>query len=248
MLYFCGKKQSDMEKIILLISFCFCMQFADAQQVTVAEPEYVNSYWVLTSDKTCEELPKESGAFAQHENKVSKISKWARKASGVANTVGIFGVLGGSTSSIQTGAEVLQTSSKVSTAADVANGLAGAMGMDVAFSGAHSSYLVTPDGKDMRILVKHDSNENDPLDVYRIVRFSSKKKERRFRLLDYDVSLLCSQEARKEGYLPFSGSRYGNQSYILTIPAKKKKKGDYGIIYLSTAVAAVVPVATFTIK
>lgn len=37
-----------------------------AQNITVPEPEFVNSYYILTSDSTYGNLPKESGAVVKH--------------------------------------------------------------------------------------------------------------------------------------------------------------------------------------
>ena len=44
-------------------------------QVTVSEPEFVNSYCILTSESTYDILPKENGEIQKHQNKVSK---WAK--------------------------------------------------------------------------------------------------------------------------------------------------------------------------
>ena len=41
-------------------------------QVTAPEPEFINSYCILTSDATYDQLPKESGTIGKHENKAKK--------------------------------------------------------------------------------------------------------------------------------------------------------------------------------
>lgn len=47
--------------------------------------------------------------------------------------------------------------------------------MDVIFSGKSSSYVHKYDGKDVRLLIKSSSNEEDPLGIYRIVKFNTLK-------------------------------------------------------------------------
>ena len=64
---------------------------ASAQKVKVAEPEFINSYCILTSDSTFATLPKESGVIGKHENKVKKWSKWI---GGAADIVGAGGMIG----------------------------------------------------------------------------------------------------------------------------------------------------------
>ena len=49
---------------------------AFAQQVTVTEPEFINSFSLLTSDSTLATLPKENGTIGQHSSKTKKLAKW----------------------------------------------------------------------------------------------------------------------------------------------------------------------------
>lgn len=56
-----------------------------AQQVTAPEPEFINSYCVLTSDSTFDALPKEDGMISKHQNKFGKFAK-------IAGAVGDLGV------------------------------------------------------------------------------------------------------------------------------------------------------------
>ena len=62
-----------------------------AQELKVPEPEFVNSYCVLTSDSTYAILPKESGTIGKHQNKVSK---WSKVLGNVAQFAGAAGVVG----------------------------------------------------------------------------------------------------------------------------------------------------------
>ena len=221
--------------------FCFAM-FTSASlfaQVTAPEPEFINSYCILTSDATYAQLPKESGVLAQHENKAKK---WGKLLGGAASIVGAGGMIGaataGSASGIINGVRVATTAS---------SGLAGSSGMDVVFKGGHSSYTVQG-GQDVRLLIKGEKNDTDPLDTYRIVRFKTSKKERRIQWIEFESNLLGSKETKNAGYVSFTGHKYGEQSYLLTIHASELDKGEYGIFYLSIATATSIPVGTFSIK
>lgn len=233
-----------------LISFAMILAVASASaQVTVQEPEFINSYCILTSDSTYATLPKESGTVGKHQNKVSKWSKIVGGASQLAGAAGVLGVAtSGSMSGVVAGARVIGTASSVGTAADAVNGLAGSYGMDIIFKGGSSAYTVAADGNAVRLLIKAETNEYDPMECYRIVRFNASKKERRIQWLEWQPALLGSKDAEKAGYVSFSGHKYGEQSYLLTIPASELKKGEYGIVFMTIASATAVPVGTFSVK
>ena len=80
-----------MKKSIFAIAMMLTAVSASAQEVKVAEPEFINSYCILTSDSTFATLPKESGVIGKHENKVKKWSKWI---GGAADIVGAGGMIG----------------------------------------------------------------------------------------------------------------------------------------------------------
>ena len=217
-------------------------------QVTAPEPEFINSYCILTSDATYDQLPKESGTLGKHENKVKK---WGKLLGGAANVIGAGGMIGaataGSVSGVINGVRVASTASSVASAAGTVSGLAGSSGMDVVFKGGHSSYTVKS-GQDVRLLIKGEKNDTDPMDTYRIVRFNTSKKERRIQWIEFESSLIGSAETKKAGYVPFEGHKYGEQSYLLTIPASEMEKGEYGIFYMSIVTASSIPVGTFSVK
>lgn len=217
-------------------------------QVTVAEPEFINSYNILTSDSTFAALPKENGEIKNHENKTRK---WTRLIGGAADLVGVGGVLGaataGSTTGIINGIRVASAAGGVANAAGTVSGLAGKSGLDIVFDGAHSAYEIKKD-QDVRLLIKGEKNETDPMDTYRIVRFVSSKKDRRIQWIEFESSLIGTKETEKAGYVQFTGHKYGEQSYLLTIPASEVKKGEYGIVFMAIATAAAIPVGTFSVK
>ena len=218
-------------------------------QVRVSEPEFINSYCILTSDSTFATLPKESGTIGKHENKVKKWAKWI---GGAAEVVGAGGLVGAATASSFSGAingvRVMGGAAGVASAAGTVSGLAGSSGMDVIFKGGHSAYQVKRDGNDVRLLIKGENNETDPMDSYRIVRFNASKKERRIQWIEFESSLIGTDETKKAGYVQFEGHKYGEKSYLITIPASELEKGEYGIFYMSIITASTIPVGTFSVK
>ncbi len=238
-----------MKKTIFTIVMMLATTAVFAQEIKVTEPEFINSYCILTSDSTFATLPKESGTLGKHENKVRK---WSRLLGGAASIAGAGGLIGistaGSVDGVITGARVMGTASGVASAAGTVSSLAGSAGMDVIFKGAHSSYSIKAEGNAVRLLIKGESNETDPMDSYRIVRFRSTKKERRIQWMEFESSLIGSEDTKKAGYVQFEGHKYGKQSYLITIPASEAEKGEYGIFYMSIITATTIPVGTFSIK
>ena len=217
-------------------------------QVTVQEPEFINSYCILTSESTYDVLPKENGDIQKHQNKVSKFAKIAGAASRIGGAAGMLGVAtAGSVSGVMTGVRVMGTASSVGSVASAADVLAGVEGMDIVFDGGSSTYQVKTSG-DIRLLIKGENNEADPMEMYRIVRFVKSKKDRRIQWMQFEPALLGSEKAQKAGYVTFEGHKYGEQSYLLTIPASEVKSGEYCIFYMSIISASVIPVGTFSVK
>lgn len=240
-----------MRKYVFLALLFAAFNSATAQEVTASEPEFINSYCILTSDATYATLPKESGTIGKHENKARKWGKILGGASTIASAAGGIGAIAsansGSVSGVMTGVNVMGTASNVGSVASTVSGLAGSSGMDIVFKGGHSSYTVNS-GQDVRLLIKGEKNDIDPKDCYRIVRFNASKKERRIQWMEFESSLIGSNETKKAGYVDFTGHKYGQQSYLLTIPASELDKGEYGIFYMSIITATSIPVGTFSVK
>ena len=237
-----------MRKYVFLALLLAAFQSATAQEVTAPEPEFINSYCILTSDSTYAQLPKESGTLGKHENKAKK---WGKFLGGAASVVGAGGMIGAATAGSATGfingIRVASTASNVAGVAGTVSGLAGSSGMDVIFKGGHSSYAVQA-GQDVRLLIKGEKNDTDPMDTYRIVRFNASKKERRIQWIEFESSLIGTKETKNAGYVTFEGHKYGEQSYILTIPSSEMQKGEYGIVFMSIVTATSIPVGTFSVK
>lgn len=236
-----------MKKYVFLLLSCALFSTAHAQKVVVPEPEFINSYCVLTSDSTFDVLPKESGKVEKHQSKFSKFSKIASAASNLGFAGGLIGSSTGSLSGLEGGLRVMGTAAGVGIAADAVDNLAGVEGMDIAFQGGTSAYQVKNAGNGIRLLIKAEKNEVDPMGIYRIVRFKASKKDRRIQWMTLKPALLGSSDAKKKGFLAFAGHKYGTQSYLLDIPASELGPGEYGIIYLSVASAQEIPVGTFSI-
>lgn len=237
-----------MKKLLFLAILFAVTTNLTAQNVSVAEPEFINSYCILTSESTYDVLPKENGDIQKHQNKVSKFAKIAGAASRIGGAAGMLGVAtAGSVSGVMTGVRVMGTASSVGSVASAADVLAGVEGMDIVFDGGKSSYQVKTSG-DIRLLIKGENNEADPMEMYRIVRFQKSKKDRRIQWTQFKPALLGSEKAQKAGYVSFEGHKYGEQSYLLTIPASEVKSGEYGIFYMSIISASVIPVGTFSVK
>ena len=236
-----------MKKFSLLIIACALFINAHAQRVVAPEPEFIGSYCVLTSDSTYDVLPKESGKVEKHQSKFSKFSKIAGAASDLGFAGGLIGASTGSLSGLETGVRVMGTAAGVGVAADAVNTLAGVEGMDIAFAGGKSAYSLKNDGKGIRLLIKAEKNDYDPMGIYRIVRFKASKKDRRIQWMTFQPALLGSSDAQKKGFLAFSGHKYGTQSYLLDIPASELNPEEYGIIYMAVASAQEIPVGTFSV-
>ena len=237
-----------MKKLISLALFLLVTTNLKAQEITIAEPEFINCYCILTSDSTYETLPKENGDIQKHQNKVSKFAKIAGAASRIGGAAGLLGVATAeSVSGVMTGIRVMGTASSVGSIASAADVLAGVEGMDIVFNGGKSAYQVKADG-DIRLLIKGENNDTDPMEMYRIVRFQKSKKDRRIQWTQFEPALLGSEKAQKAGYVAFEGHKYGEQSYLLTIPASELKSGEYGIFYMSIITATAIPVGTFSVK
>ena len=237
-----------MKKLISLALFLLVTTNLKAQEITIAEPEFINCYCILTSDSTYETLPKENGDIQKHQNKVSKFAKIAGAASRIGGAAGLLGVAtAGSVSGVMTGIRVMGTASSVGSIASAADVLAGVEGMDIVFNGGKSAYQVKADG-DIRLLIKGENNDTDPMEMYRIVRFVKSKKDRRIQWMQFEPALLGSEKAQKAGYVAFEGHKYGKQSYLLTIPASEVKSGEYGIFFMGIITATAIPVGTFSIK
>lgn len=236
-----------MKKLFFSIAAFALAASSNAQQVTAQEPEFINSYCVLTSDSTYDVLPKENGKVEKHQSKFSKFSKIAGAVSDLGLAGGLVGASTGSFSGLEAGVRVMGTAAGVGVAADAVNTLAGVEGMDIAFEGGRSSYAVKDASKGLRLLIKAEKNEVDPMGIYRIVRFKASKKDRRIQWMTFKPSLLGGSDAKKKGFLAFSGHKYGNQSYLLDIPASELEPGEYGIVYMSVASAQEIPVGTFSV-
>lgn len=240
-----------MKKIAFLFAALVAAMTVSAQ-VRVTEPNLVGTYGVLTSDSTFEVLPMESGTMTEHQTKTSRfLDKFGKVADVVGAVGGVGAVIGADASSIgtvMTGIKVAGTAGSVGNLAGTVNNLTSTYGFDIKFDGPSSSYKIKKSNNDLLLIASNDSNDVNPMVIYRIVRFSGNKKERRMQWLEFKPSVLGESKAEKAGYVGFTGEKYGERSYLLRVPAKEAKKGEYGIIYMNLATATAIPIATFCIE
>ena len=236
-----------MKKLIISVALLMSTIYSFAQNVNAPEPEFIGSYCILTTDSTTDVLPKENGTIKKHQNKFGKISSIAGAVSDLGFTGGLIGVSTGNVSGIVKGARVMGTAASVGMAADAVNTLAGVEGMDIAFEGGASSYKINNSDSDIRLLIKAENNDIDPMGIYRIVRFKSSKKDRRIQWMEFKPALLGSEDAKKKGFVTFTAHKYGDKSYLLTIPAAELTPGEYGIFFMSIISSTELPVGTFSI-
>lgn len=178
------------------------------------EPEFINSYCILTSESSLEVLPKEIGTINSYQNNSPKLSclvdKVSPKQSAAMNSIPITN------------------------------------GVEIILAGPHSSYVIPKDMKTISLVIRAKDYKIDPMDLYRIVRFNSSTKDRRFQGMGSSPTLLGSEKAQKSGYVNFVADKYSLNSYILTLPEKEMIPGEYGI-FLSAVNGTTIPVGTFSI-
>ena len=178
------------------------------------EPEFINSYCILTSESSLEVLPKEIGTIDSYQNNSPKLSCLVDKVS-----------------------------PKQSAAM---NSIPSTNGVEIILAGPHSSYVIPKDMKTISLVIRAKDYKIDPMDLYRIVRFNSSKKDRRFQWMGVSPSLLGSEKAQKSGYVNFVADKYSLHSYILTLPENEMIPGEYGI-FLSAVNGTTIPIGTFSI-
>ena len=178
------------------------------------EPEFINSYCILTSESSLEVLPKEIGTINSYQNNSPKLSCLVDKVS-----------------------------PKQSAAT---NSIPSTNGVEIILAGPHSSYVIPKDMKTISLVIRAKDYKIDPMDLYRIVRFNSSKKDRRFQGMGSSPTLLGSEKAQKSGYVNFVADKYSLNSYILTLPEKEMIPGEYGI-FLSAVNGTTIPIGTFSI-
>lgn len=80
-------------------------------------------------------------------------------------------------------------------------------------------------GDDIQFIVRAVDNNTDPMAIIKIFEFDSSKKFRRAELAS--VNTFGTTKTNKLHYLNFTGKKYGQSSYLITL--KDKPPGEYGI-------------------
>ena len=84
-----------MKKLFITLGLSLSITGMYSQNLHFPEPEFINSYCILTSDSTYDTLPKENGRIGTHENKtkgllgkIGKVANAASSASGLGAVIG----------------------------------------------------------------------------------------------------------------------------------------------------------------
>jgi hypothetical protein len=80
-------------------------------------------------------------------------------------------------------------------------------------------------GDDVQFIVRAVDNNTDPMAIIKIFEFDSNKKFRRAEMAS--VNTFGTTKTNKLHYLAFTGKKYGESSYLITL--KDKPPGEYGI-------------------
>lgn len=236
-----------MKKFSLFISAITIALSAIAQDISVPEPDFIHGYYHVTSESTFQSLPKEHGTFKKHESTFGKIGKIAEGAADIAGAAGGIAGATGNIGGAINGMRGAMGAASVASAASSINALAGYEGWDITFEGKNSTYSISA-GEYINIIYREADNLTDPQELLRVVRLGNGKKDRKIRWKTMSYGLLGSKDATKNGYLPFEGKKYGESSYLITIPGSSLEKGEYAIITGSVEASTVIPVATFSIQ
>lgn len=196
-------------------------------------------------------------------NKVRKASRVARKVAGAGDVAGTAmvasGLLGKGVKAVTKGISMWGKANQMRKAADITDLLGGKEAHDLVFDGAHSSVSIPLAGQDVKIMLKFtgDSQLLNPTDYYRIVRMDEYKGDRYMQYMEFDYSLIKSEQIKKGGYVEFmakmiedGATKEENDIYLLTIPAEEALAGEYALVYQNAYAAANIGLAacTFSLK
>lgn len=181
----------------------------------------------------------------QNHKILNKYYSTSTKAVGAAGVVGVG--ISTSTDGVLASVKAVTTASGVADAASVVDVLTGSEGMDIVFEGGNSSVVLDMAGEITYVVVRAENNAKDPQDLYRIIRFTKSKRDRRIQWMKFRPGMITA-EISKDGFIPFTGEKYGEDSYLLTIPASELKKGEYGIFSMALSTSGGIPVTTFSVK
>jgi len=85
-----------------------------------------------------------------------------------------------------------------------------------------------PIGKPINLVVRAVDNNSDPLIIISTYKFKEKKKKRTVVLSKDNSGSLIKSRAPAKDMVKFSGQKYGNSSYLITL--SNLEEGEYGII------------------
>lgn len=101
---------------------------------------------------------------------------------------------------------------------------------------------------EMRIIVKVEDYCGNPTEEFRIIRLQKHPKELRFHLKKAEEGQSDAKTTQNLGFIKFSATKYGEGSYILSVPIKEIRSGFYGVFRRSSFSKDGIPMGTFYLK
>lgn len=197
---------------------CVLFSMTAAAQIRVAEPETVGDFYLLTSDSTSTAIPMKMGTVNEHKTIHQSIF------------------------------EKLKNSGNAADIAKAGNSLTTSDGKDiiVPVEDKYLSHYMTKG--EMKIIVRVGDDGMDPTEEFRIIRLHKHPKELRFQWKEKEAGEIGTEEAQKVGFIKFTATKYGEDSYILSVPINEIKSSFYGVFRLSSASEEGIPVSAFYLK
>ena len=98
--------------------------------------------------------------------------------------------------------------------------------LTIAIKGCCSNAVSDNINNSTTLLIKWDDNKTDPTELFSVVKFKSKRKERSLELRKSRYGFALMRDV--ENGINFLAKKYGESSYLLTI--KIDKPGEYGLL------------------
>lgn len=105
-------------------------------------------------------------------------------------------------------------------------GFGGTSRLTIAIKGCCSNAVSDNINNSTTLLIKWDDNKTDPTELFSVVKFKSKRKERSLFLRKSRYGFALMRDV--ENGINFLAKKYGESSYLLTI--KIDKPGEYGLL------------------
>lgn len=105
-------------------------------------------------------------------------------------------------------------------------GFGGTSHLTISVEGCCSNAVSDNINNSTTLLIKWDDNKTDPTEIFSVVKFKSKRKERNLELRKSKYGFALMKDV--ENGINFLAKKYGESSYLLTI--KIDNPGEYGVL------------------